>query len=166
MTGRKLVAYFNFDTRQNPELVIKVALSAVSTEGAVKNLQAEAAGKTFNQLVAEANSAWNRELDVLEAKGTPDQLAMFYTSLYHTMINPSVYMDVDGRYRGLDHNIHTSEGFTNYTIFSLWDTYRAEHPFLNLLKPRQDTDMVQSMIRHQQQSVHGMLPVWSLMSNT
>ena len=92
MTGRKLVAYFNFDTRQNPELVIKVALSAVSTEGAVKNLQAEAAGKTFNQLVAEANSAWNRELDVLEAKGTPDQLAMFYTSLYHTMINPSVYM--------------------------------------------------------------------------
>ena len=156
MTGRKLVAYFNFDTRQNPELVIKVALSAVSTEGAVKNLQAEAAGKTFNQLVAEANSAWNRELDVLEAKGTPDQLAMFYTSLYHTMINPSVYMDVDGRYRGLDHNIHTSEGFTNYTIFSLWDTYRAEHPFLNLLKPRQNTDMVQSMIRHQQQSVHGM----------
>ena len=165
MTGRKLVAYFNFDTRQNPELVIKVALSAVSTEGAVKNLQAEAAGKTFNQLVAEANSAWNRELDVLEAKGTPDQLAMFYTSLYHTMINPSVYMDVDGRYRGLDHNIHTSEGFTNYTIFSLWDTYRAEHPFLNLLKPRQNTDMVQSMIRHQQQSVHGMLPVWSLMGN-
>lgn len=116
-------------------------------------------------MVAEANSAWNRELDVLEAKGTPDQLAMFYTSLYHTMINPSVYMDVDGRYRGLDHNIHTSEGFTNYTIFSLWDTYRAEHPFLNLLKPRQNTDMVQSMIRHQQQSVHGMLPVWSLMGN-
>lgn len=74
-------------------------------------------------------------------------------------------MDVDGRYRGLDHNIHTSEGFTNYTIFSLWDTYRAEHPFLNLLKPRQNTDMVQSMIRHQQQSVHGMLPVWSLMGN-
>lgn len=85
-------------------------------------------------MVAEANSAWNRELDVLEAKGTPDQLAMFYTSLYHTMINPSVYMDVDGRYRGLDHNIHTSEGFTNYTIFSLWDTYRAEHPFLELAK--------------------------------
>lgn len=77
MTGRKLVAYFNFDTRQNPELVIKVALSAVSTEGAVKNLEAEAAGKTFNQLVAEANSAWNRELDVLEAKGTPDQLPCF-----------------------------------------------------------------------------------------
>lgn len=129
MTGRKLVAYFNFDTRQNPELIIKVALSAVSTEGALKNLQAEAGGKTFSRLAAETHSAWNRELDVLEAKGTPDQLAMFYTSLYHTMINPSVYMDVDGSYRGLDHNIHTAEGFTNYTIFSLWDTYRAEHPF-------------------------------------
>lgn len=142
MTGRKLVAYFNFDTRQNPELIIKVALSAVSTEGALKNLQAEAGGKTFSRLAAETHSAWNRELDVLEAKGTPDQLAMFYTSLYHTMINPSVYMDVDGSYRGLDHNIHTAEGFTNYTIFSLWDTYRAEHPFLNLLKPRQNRDMV------------------------
>lgn len=92
-------------------------------------MQAEAGGKTFSRLAAETHSAWNRELDVLEAKGTPDQLAMFYTSLYHTMINPSVYMDVDGSYRGLDHNIHRAEGFTNYTIFSLWDTYRAEHPF-------------------------------------
>lgn len=165
MTGRKLVAYFNFDTRQNPELIIKVALSAVSTEGALKNLQAEAGGKTFSRLAAETHPAWNRELDVLEAKGTPDQLAMFYTSLYHTMINPSVYMDVDGSYRGLDHNIHTAEGFTNYTIFSLWDTYRAEHPFLNLLKPRQNRDMVQSMIRHQQQSVHGMLPAMDHTAN-
>lgn len=85
MTGRKLVAYFNFDTRQNPELVIKVALSAVSTEGAVKNLQAEAAGKTFNQLVAEANSAWNRELDVLEAKESPMTVGhvLYFIVSYH-----------------------------------------------------------------------------------
>lgn len=74
-------------------------------------------------------------------------------------------MDVDGAYRGLDHNIHQAKGFTNYTIFSLWDTYRAEHPFLNLLKPQRNADMVASMIKHQQQSVHGMLPVWSLMGN-
>ena len=74
-------------------------------------------------------------------------------------------MDVDGSYRGLDHNIHQAKGFTNYTIFSLWDTYRAEHPFLNLVKPERSVDMVESMIKHEQQSVHRMLPVWSLMGN-
>jgi len=165
MTGRKIVAYFNFDTAQNPELVVKIALSAVSTEGAIKNLNAEATGKTFEQLTKEASECWNKELDLFEIEGTPDQKAMFYTSLYHTMINPSVYMDVDGAYRGLDHNIHQAKGFTNYTVFSLWDTYRAEHPFLNLIKPERNADMVTSMIRHQQQSVHGMLPVWSHMGN-
>lgn len=69
-------------------------------------------------------------------EGTPDQEAMFYTSYYHTMINPSIYMDVDGKYRGLDQNIHQASGFQNYTIFSLWDTYRAEHPLLMLMKTR------------------------------
>ena len=165
MTGRKIVAYFNFDTAREPELVVKVALSAVSTEGALRNLRAEASGKSFEQLAEAARTDWNNELDHFEIEGTPDQKAMFYTSLYHTMINPSVYMDVDGAYRGLDHNIHQANGFTNYTIFSLWDTYRAEHPFLNLIKPERNGDMVASMIKHQQQSVHGMLPVWSLMGN-
>ena len=115
--------------------------------------------------VDEAAEAWNTKLDLFEIEGTEDQKAMFYTSLYHTMINPSVYMDVDKAYRGLDHNIHQAEDFTNYTIFSLWDTYRAEHPFLNVVTPMQNADMVKSMIRHQQQSVHKMLPVWSLMGN-
>ncbi|NDV56557.1 GH92 family glycosyl hydrolase [Bacteroides sp. 519] len=165
MAGRKLVSYFEFDTKNNPELIVKVALSATSTEGALKNLQAEALAKDFNQLVAEASNQWNTQLGSIEVQGTEDQKAMFYTSYYHTMINPSVYMDVDGSYRGLDHNIHKANGFTNYTIFSLWDTYRAEHPFLMLMKPQQATDMVKSMIAHQQQSVHGMLPVWSHMGN-
>ena len=165
IAGRKVVAYFDFETSKNPELVVKVALSATSTEGALRNLRAEAAGKSFDELVAEARADWNKELDHFEIEGTEDQKAMFYTSLYHTMINPSVYMDVDGAYRGLDHNIHKAEGFTNYTIFSLWDTYRAEHPFLNLIKPERNADMVESMIKHEQQSVHGMLPVWSLMGN-
>lgn len=165
ITGRKIVAYFNFDTDRQSELVVKVALSAVSTDGAIKNLNAEASGKDFDQLAKEASESWNKELDHFEIEGTPDQKAMFYTSLYHTMINPSVYMDVDGSYRGLDHNIHQAKDFTNYTIFSLWDTYRAEHPFLNLIKPDRNADMVASMIKHQQQSVHGMLPVWSHMGN-
>lgn len=74
-------------------------------------------------------------------------------------------MDVDGKYRGLDQNIHQAEGFKNYTVFSLWDTYRAEHPLLMLMKSNEARDMVISMIRHQQQSVHGLLPVWSHMAN-
>ena len=165
ITGRKIVSYFHFATRQNSGLVVKVALSAVSTEGALKNLRAEAAGKSFEQLADEARESWNRELRHFTVEGTADQKAMFYTSLYHTMINPSVYMDVDGQYRGLDHNIHRADRFTNYTIFSLWDTYRALHPFLNLVKPDRNADMVKSMIAHARQSVHGMLPVWSLMGN-
>lgn len=165
IAGRKIVAYFDFETSKNPELIVKVALSAVSTEGALKNLRAEASGKSFDELAEAARETWNRKLDCFHIEGTEDQKAMFYTSLYHTMINPSIYMDVDGKYRGLDHNIHQAEGFENYTIFSLWDTYRAEHPFLNLIAPKQNADMVESMIKHEQQSVHGMLPVWSLMGN-
>ena len=167
MAGRDVAAYFKFDMRKHKsdELVVKVAISAVSTEGALKNLQKEAAGKTFEHLRAEADSLWNKELSAFAVDGTEDQKTMFYTSLYHTMINPSVYMDVDGNYRGLDHNIHKADGFTNYTIFSLWDTYRAEHPLINIMHPHRSRDMVTSMVRHQQQSAHGMLPVWSLMAN-
>ncbi len=165
MGGRKLVSYFEFDTASQPELVIKVALSASSTEGALKNLQAEAASQGFEQLAVKASEQWKHQLSSIEVEGTPDQEAMFYTSYYHTMINPSIYMDVDGKYRGLDQNIHQASGFQNYTIFSLWDTYRAEHPLLMLMKPDEARDMVMSMIRHQQQSVHGLLPVWSHMAN-
>ena len=165
MAGRKVVSYFEFDTEANPEVEVKVSLSATSTEGAVKNLMAEADGKSFEAIAAEASKAWNDQLASIEVEGSEDQKAMVYTSYYHTMINPSVYMDVDGKYRGLDQNIHQADGFSNYTIFSLWDTYRAEHPFLMLMKPQQARDMAMSMIRHQQQSAHGMLPIWSHMAN-
>ena len=180
IAGRNVVAYFDFVSpqprgrrgnrqRQAPvgsqELTVKVALSAVSTEGAKKNLEAEAAGKTFEQVVNETRSQWEQELAVIDCEGTDDQKAMLYTSLYHTMINPSVYMDVDRQYRGLDGNIHVADDFDNYTVFSIWDTYRAEHPLLGLLKPSRNTNMVRSMIKHQQQNIVGMLPVWSLMGN-
>ena len=165
MAGRKVVSYFEFDTKANPELEVKVALSATSTNGAILNLQTEAAGKNFEQIAAETSENWNLQLSSIEVEGTEDQKAMFYTSYYHTMINPSVYMDTDGKYRGLDQNVHQAVGFKNYTVFSLWDTYRAEHPFLMLMKPQQARDMAISMIRHQQQSVHGLLPIWSHMAN-
>ncbi len=165
IAGRDVVAYFNFDNAASQELTVKVALSAVSAEGALKNLRTEAAGKDFDEIHTETRELWDKELSVISCEGTPDHKAMLYTSLYHTMINPSVYMDVDRQYRGLDGNIHRADDFTNYTIFSVWDTYRAEHPLLGLIKPDRNTDMVRSMIAHQQQSIHKMLPVWSLMAN-
>ena len=165
MAGRKVVAWFKFDTEANPELTVKVGLSATGTTGALKNLRAEAEGKSFDELLRAAEDAWEQELSIIDIDGTDGEKKMFYTSLYHTMINPSVYMDVDGLYRGLDHELHRAEGFTNYTVFSLWDTYRAEHPLLALLKPRQAEDMVASMLRHYEQSPHHMLPIWSHMAN-
>ena len=165
MAGKDVAAYFQFDMKSGEELVAKVALSAVSTEGALKNLKAEAEGKSFDELAVQARESWDKELSMFSVEGTEDQKAMFYTSLYHTMINPSVYMDVDGSYRGLDHNIHKADNFVNYTVFSLWDTYRAEHPLMNIIQPQRSADMVASMIAHQQQSVHGMLPIWSHMGN-
>ena len=105
--GRKIVAYFEFDPKASQELEVKVALSGVSTAGALKNLQAEAASAGFDELASRASNTWNKALSVIEANGNDDQLAMLYTSLYHTMINPCVYTDVDGQYRGIDQNIHT-----------------------------------------------------------
>ncbi|WP_165026601.1 GH92 family glycosyl hydrolase [Dysgonomonas sp. ZJ279] len=163
--GRGIVAYFDFDDNTDNTLELRVGISAVSTLGAIANLEHDTKGKTFDQLVAQAENKWEKELSVFDVQGSKDQMTMFYTSLYHTMINPSIYMDVDGQYRGLDHNIHKAEGFTNYTVFSLWDTYRALHPLYNIFQRARNTDMVKSMLAHYQQSVHGMLPVWSHMGN-
>ena len=162
MAGRDLAAWFSFEGDE--PLVVKVALSAVDASGALRNLQVEG-NRGFDALATAAEAAWNERLGAFEAEGTDAEKTLFYTALYHTLINPSVYMDVDGQYRGVDGNIHRAEGFTNYTIFSLWDTYRAEHPFLNLFFPAENADMIRSMLAHQQQSALGMLPVWSLMGN-
>lgn len=113
----KYCRFFDFDTRHNSELEIKVALSAVSTNGALKNLRAEAEGKSFEDIRLQAADSWKKALELFEIEGSESQKRMFYTSLYHTMINPSVYMDVDGHYRGVDHNVHVADGFTNYSVF-------------------------------------------------
>lgn len=165
MAGRKIVSYFEFDSDASTPLVLKVALSAVSVNGAMANLQAEATGKSFASIANEAWTQWNKELEVVDVDGDEDAKMMFYTSLYHTMINPSVYMDVDGQYRGIDHSIHHAKGFTNYTVFSVWDTYRALHPLFNLINRERSADIVNSMLAHYEQSVHNALPVWSHMGN-
>ena len=164
IAGRKIVCHFEFGNDPSP-LEIKVALSAVSTRGAVKNLEAEAMYKSFEQITQEAADKWKKELEVIDVQGNDDHKTMLYTSLYHTLINPSVYMDIDGQYRGIDHNIHQADGFTNYTIFSVWDTYRALHPLFNIINRERNQDIVLSMLAHYSQSVHKALPVWSHMGN-
>jgi predicted alpha-1,2-mannosidase len=166
MAGKNIRAYFNFPVTPNEQISIKFALSPVSTEGAVKNLTAEIPHWNFEQVKNEGQQQWNSELGKVNAEMLSQKdMETFYTSLYHTFLGPTVYMDVDGRYKGIDQNIHTAEGFTNYTTFSLWDTYRALHPLFNLLQPKRNGDMVRSMLAHYDQSVHRMLPVWSHYAN-
>ena len=166
MAGRDIRAYFNFATEEGEKIKVRFALSPVSTSGALKNMEAEVPHWDFEKLRAETRQKWNRELSkiVVETE-TKEQKVTFYTALYHTMLGPIVYEDVDGSYRGLDQNIHNSEGFTNYTIFSLWDTYRALHPLFNIIQPARNNDMVKSMLAHYDESVHGMLPIWSHYAN-
>lgn len=166
MAGHKIRAFFNFSIEEHQQLKIKFALSAVSTQGAIKNLQAEIPHWNFDKTRLEAKGKWNRELSKIKVETvTPDEKTVFYTALYHAFISPVIYEDEDGQYRGLDQNIHQSDGFTNYTIFSLWDTYRALHPLFNLVQPERNSHMVQSMLAHFDQSVHHILPVWSHYSN-
>ena len=166
MAGKDIKAFFNFDTKDGEKINIKFALSAVSTNGGLKNLDTEIPHWDFNKTLQETKQKWNEELSKIEIKTfTEDHKTTFYTALYHTNLTPILYEDVDGNYRGLDQNIYNSKGFTNYTIFSLWDTYRALHPLLNITQPQRNNDMIKSMLAHHDQSVHGMLPIWSHYAN-
>lgn len=166
MAGRNLCAYFDFDVAEGESIGVQCALSSVSTAGAMRNLAQEAPDWNFEAARERVRRQWNEELSRIQVETlTPDDEAVFYTALYHSCLSPVVYEDVDGQYRGLDQNVHTSDGFTNYTIFSLWDTYRALHPWFNLMQPARNGHMVRSMLAHQAQSVHGMLPIWSHYAN-
>lgn len=144
-------------------LVVKVALSSVDVEGARKNLLQESANLSFEEAVEKARRKWNDELSKIKIKTSDkDKLAVFYTAMYHSMIAPSVFSDVDGRYRGADNNIHKG-GFTNYTTLSLWDTYRAAHPLMTLIHPEKQNDIANTFINIYRQQ--GKLPVWHLMGN-
>jgi len=166
MAGRKIKAFFRFKTEDNEKIKIKFALSSTSTAGALKNLKAEVPHWDFQKVKAKGQEFWNTELAKIEASFINEkQKETFYTALYHSFISPIVYMDVDSLYKGLDQNIHKAEGFTNYTIFSLWDTFRALHPLFNIVQQKRNHDMMESMMAHYNQSVHKMLPIWSHYSN-
>ncbi len=164
--NEKIRAHFDFETGAGEKIKIKFALSPVSTEGAIRNMQAEVPGWDFDAVRSQTQHAWNKELNKVTADaGSEGEMINFYTAMYHAFLGPTVYMDVDGRYKGLDQNVHTADGFINYTSFSLWDTYRALHPIFNILQPARNQDMIRSMLAHYDQSVHHMLPVWSHHAN-
>lgn len=166
LAGTQLRAYFNFDIQTNEKLKIKVALSSVSTEGALLNLNTEIPHWDFERVKKEGQELWNKELNKIQIEALhPNDKINFYTAMYHACLSPTIYTDVDGRYKGLDQNIHTAKGFTNYTTFSLWDTYRALHPLYNIIQTKRNGEMINSMLAHYQQSAEHMLPIWSHYSN-
>jgi len=163
--GKNVKAVINYETNKDEEVYVKVGVSAVSIEGARKNLQAEIPDWNFNTIVAKAKDAWNKELGKIEIEGgTKDQQTFFYTSMYHACMSPDIYMDVDGKYRGIDRNVHQGkEGFTNYTVFSLWDTFRALHPLFTIIDQERTNDFVKSLL--QKYDDGGRLPMWALAGN-
>ncbi|WP_346428721.1 GH92 family glycosyl hydrolase [Elizabethkingia ursingii] len=165
IAGKQIRMYFDFDTQQNEAIEVQLAISPVSQANAMENLEKEAGNLSFDQIKTKAQENWNKELNKIVIKGTEDQKVNFYTAMYHTFINPTIYMDANGEYKGLDQNTHQAQGFTNYTTFSLWDTYRALHPYFNIIQPKRNADMVKSMMAHYEQSSLKMLPIWSHYAN-
>jgi len=165
IAGKKLKMFFDFDTKEGEKIKIKFALSPVSQENALQNMRAEISGWDFEKVKAQAQAAWNKELNKIQVNTSSDNKINFYTALYHAYINPTTYTDINGEYKGLDQGVHKAEGFTNYTTFSLWDTYRALHPFFNITQPARSNDMVKSMLAHYDQSSLHMLPIWSHYAN-
>jgi predicted alpha-1,2-mannosidase len=163
-TGTNIKASVTFHVPGDHIVRCKVGISAASTEGAKQNLSAEIAGWNFEQLHQKAKSAWNKELSKIDVRGgTQDQQVAFYTALYHTFLVPNIFEDVDGSYRGTDLKIHEAKDFTNYSVFSLWDTYRAYHPLMTLINQQRTKDWVLTFLNQHRNG--GMLPVWELAGN-
>lgn len=165
--GKQLSAWLNFDTTDGAPVVAEVAVSNVSSDAAMKNLLAEApANFDFDKMHQQARDSWSNELDKVNITTSDEGKARtFYTALYHSMLAPTIVSDVDGGYRGSDSKVHKADGFENYSTFSLWDTYRAEHPLLTILEPGRVNDMMKSFYAQAQYSPNKQLPVWTLDSN-
>ena len=162
--GPNLLFTANFKTSEGEQVTVRTAISATGTDGAAVNIK-ELAGKSFDAVRSAAYDKWNKELSRYSIQGTTEQMRTFYTSAYHAALCPFVYDDADGKFRGLDKNIEQEKGFTNLTEFSLWDTYRAFHPLLNLVHQDVQADVANSLLAHYDKSVEKMLPFWSFGSN-
>jgi putative alpha-1,2-mannosidase len=185
--GKNVKMYVQFD---NPgEVVTKVGISSVSAEGALKNLDAEIPDFDFKKVQRQAKAVWNKELNKIDVEGGGPPISqqsygnygygnmpqrklppatdyskvkqtIFYTALYHAMLAPNIYNDIDGQYRGLDGKAHTAQGFNYYTVFSLWDTFRAEHPLLTLIDRKRTLDFIKTFLAMYDEG--GLLPIWPL----
>ena len=164
LTATKIYTKVLFDTEDKEQILVKVALSPVSIENAKLNMNAELTNWDFDTIAKEADTKWNNELQsaVIESKD-PSVLRNFYTAHYHTMIAPSLFSDVNNDYRGADGQVHTNSTSNTYTTFSLWDTYRAAHPLMNLIHQEKVADMVNTMLNIYKEQ--GKLPVWHLVGN-
>lgn len=156
-------AQFSFDNTKQ-ELLVKVGISSVSMEGAQKNLEQEIPHWDFKKVQQSAKETWEKELQKVAIEGgSKDQKTIFYTALYHSFLAPNLFMDVDGQYRGTDLKIHQAKDFDNYTIFSLWDTFRGTHPLYTILQRKRTADFIKTFLAQYQQG--GQLPVWELAGN-
>lgn len=160
INGTSLKAKLSFNVNGEP-LVCKVGLSSVSCNNARENMRVEASHWDFDRYVSDADALWDKQLSKIEVTGNNEQLTTFYTALYHLMIQPNVFSDVNGEYMTADYSVgEVPAGHDQYTTFSLWDTYRAAHPLYTIIKPRLTADFVNSMLRHYDS--YGYLPIWHL----
>ena len=159
--GTNLQGHFEFKTKAGEKIVTRVALSAVSVEGARKNLRAEVTTWDFDAIAAAANAQWEQALGTIRMQsGDKGFLETFYSAFYHVFLAPTLLSDVDGQLRGPDTNVHQVVGFEYYSELSLWDTFRAEHPLLTLVQPNRVNDMVSTMLAHYTFFGQQALPVW------
>ncbi|HHH53527.1 MAG TPA: glycoside hydrolase family 92 protein, partial [Bacteroidetes bacterium] len=157
-------AFFDFILDDSKQILVKVGVSAVDFDGARKNLDKEIPDWDFDTTLSKTQAKWQTQLDKIQISSNDnDKKTIFYSALYHTMIVPNIFSDVDGRYRGMDDKIHTDKMHNIYTVFSLWDTYRATHPLYTLIEQKRTTDFINTFIHHWEQS--GKLPVWELAGN-
>lgn len=162
-TGEEVAISFSKQVKKGEKILVKVSLSPTSYEGAKLN-SSEINHWDFEKVKKSAEALWNKELSKIEVTSDDkDKLAVFYTALYHTMMQPNIAQDLDGKYRGRDNKIHTAEGFDYYTVFSLWDTFRAAHPLYTLIDKKRTSDYINTFIKQYEQG--GRLPVWELASN-
>ena len=158
--GSSAIARFDFHTSAGEQILVTTAISGVSMEGAALNLAAEAPADDFDKYLAVTRKNWNEQLSKVEIKSNDiDEKVKFYTALYHSMLAPTIYSDMDGAYYGPDKQVHQADGWTNYSTFSLWDTYRAAHPLYTYIEPQRVNDMVKSFLAFSEQN--GRLPVWN-----
>ena len=162
--ARMQKAALSFDVEEGETILVKVGISPVSIENARRNLEAEISHWSFEKVRTNADSTWERALCKIEAEGgTEEQKTIFYTALYHSMIAPNLFTDVNNEYRGMDGKIHKTDNTRVYTVFSLWDTFRATHPLYTIIEQKRTSEFIQTFLKQYEQG--GRLPVWELAGN-